>query len=103
MFLSKRGIRISSKRKADTALNLNTLPIIEAVKLAKEPSSNKSHSYAIKRSIGLLCLELDLHGKLSHGSDHKLLINQSIQLSMLLLKTHQLQLQQLLLDLHLVV
>ena len=33
---------------------------------------------------------------------HKLLISQSIQLSMLQLKTHQLRLQQLLLDLHLV-
>jgi hypothetical protein len=37
---AKRGIRISSKRNADTALKPNTLPIIEAVKLAKEPSSN---------------------------------------------------------------
>ena len=32
--------------KADTALKPNTLPIIEAVMLAKDPSSNKSHSYA---------------------------------------------------------
>ena len=31
-----------------TALKPNTLPMIDAVKLANEPSSNKSHSYAIK-------------------------------------------------------
>jgi len=34
---------MSSKRKALTALNPNTLPMIEAVKLEIEPSSNKSH------------------------------------------------------------
>jgi hypothetical protein len=41
------GKRKSSKRKALTALNPKTLPIIDAVKLAIEPSSNKSHSYAM--------------------------------------------------------
>ena len=39
---------MSSKRKADTALKPNTLPMIDAVKFDKEPSSNKSHSYAMK-------------------------------------------------------
>jgi hypothetical protein len=38
---------MSSKRKAFTALNPKTLPIIDAVKLASEPSSNRSSSYAM--------------------------------------------------------
>jgi len=48
MFLNMSEECISSKRKADTALNPKTLPMIDAVKFDKEPSSNKSHSYAIK-------------------------------------------------------
>ena len=53
--------------------------------------------------IGQVCLELGQHGMLSHGKHHKLLVSQSIQQSMLLLKTHQQVLLLLLQGLHLVV
>ena len=38
---------MSSSRSAFSALNPNTLPMIELVRFAIDPSSNRSRSYAI--------------------------------------------------------
>ena len=39
---------MSSRRSAFSALNPNTLPMIEDVRFATDPSSNRSMSYAIR-------------------------------------------------------